>query len=186
MLTVGRPTRDDVGGRVESKLLRLAALRGNEIHVVVAVPIGGKCDGAAVGTEHRPNVVGNVPGQLPGGAADTFDHPDIAQVTESDELAVRRDVGGPGKADRFLSASRNRQKEDNKGCNKAMLEKPHDNILVRQVEHLDKDPHKHLLSPVYQLIRAKAKHYQLPDCDSPGSVSSRTGGLSPLYLLYIP
>src|SRR5206468_4678 len=102
VLAVGRPAGRDVVGGVEGEAARLAALGGDDEDVVGAVPLGGEGEGAAVGAEARVEVVGEVLGDGSGDAADTRHGPDVAEVAEGDELAVGRDVGSAGHADRLL------------------------------------------------------------------------------------
>ena len=70
---------------------------------------------AAIGTEDGVDVMGGVRGDGPGGAANGFHDPDVAQVAEGDEFAVGRDVRRAAEANRFLGTRRGQRTEQREG-----------------------------------------------------------------------
>ena len=99
-LSVSGPAGDVVIGCVESELLRLAAGGGDDVHVVVAVAVGGEGDPVAVGRVARIDVAGLVVGEALGVGSGIGGGPDVAQVREGDAafgvcgVAEKFDFGG--------------------------------------------------------------------------------------------
>src|SRR5262249_18058742 len=104
-LAVGRPTVSDLIGGIEGQPFGPAAHHGYDEHIIAAVTIGAEGDVPAIGAKHRENVGRLMHGHRPGDAADGLYSPDITQVAESDEPAVRRDVRSTAETDWLLSLS---------------------------------------------------------------------------------
>src|SRR5690348_1032818 len=76
---------------MKCQLLRLAALRGHYVDVVIAVILRGKGDPLPVGRELREQFLAGVRRDSACDAAIARGEPQVASITENDEVAV--DVG---------------------------------------------------------------------------------------------
>ena len=108
-LSVSGPAGDVVIGCVESELLRLAASGGDDVHVVVAVAVGGEGDPVAVGREPRIDIASLVVGNALDARAGVAGDPNVAQVAEGDAAFVVRRVA------QQLHVARNGDGEDQAG-----------------------------------------------------------------------
>ncbi len=75
---------DGIRGAVEGNLARLAAGGGDDVHVVVALAVGGESDPVAVGREARVLVAGLVVGEAQDARAVFIGDPDVAEIAEGD------------------------------------------------------------------------------------------------------
>jgi hypothetical protein len=82
------------------------------------VSVGTKGDHTAVGTEDRADIMGGVRSDRPRGAADRFHGPDVAEVAEGDEFAIRGNIRRSAEANGFLgigSAEEQGEYQDRQG-----------------------------------------------------------------------
>src|SRR5260221_9530579 len=82
IFAVGRPPKNDVGGRMEGEALGLAAFCGDDVDVGIAVVFSGEGDPFAVGRKFRVELVAGTGGQAAGGATVAGSGPEIAGVGE--------------------------------------------------------------------------------------------------------
>jgi hypothetical protein len=74
--------------RIEGQLLGLAAIRGHDVDLLIAVVLAGEGDPLAVGRELREQLDAGVRGQARGRAAGRVHQPQVAAVGERDAVIV--------------------------------------------------------------------------------------------------
>lgn len=87
-LAIGSPIQRLIVTGVEGKLTRLAAGRGNHIHVVVAGAIAGECDPLPIRREAWGEVIGNVCRQTVAVGPVGIGHPNVIVIGERDAPVV--------------------------------------------------------------------------------------------------
>src|ERR1039458_4199028 len=74
--------------RIEGQLLGLAAIRGHDVDLLIAVVLAGERDPLAIGRELREQLDAGVRGESRGRAACRVDQPEVAAVGEYDAVIV--------------------------------------------------------------------------------------------------